>query len=122
MAGADGQTGVGELGAAAIGVGPLHPEVHAVTIRYLDDDGLHQHLGTTNVELGDDLLQLGHHVRLGGDHQGIGGLVGGDGELAAADAGAARGRGSRPALLVGGDAGADPLEDVHQILALPYFR
>ncbi len=62
--------------------GPLHAEIHAVTVLHFRNDGFHQHLRTTNIQLVDHLLQRVHDVWLSGDHQRVGGLIGGDIQLA----------------------------------------
>ncbi len=114
--------GVGKLGTATVGIGPLNPQVETVAVGDFDDDRLHQNLSTADIQLGNHLLQLGHHIRLGRDDQCIGGLVGRDGQLATTYAGiAATGRGAAP-LLVRFYAGADALEHLHHVLGLAIFE
>ncbi len=78
---ADWQAGGAELHAAVL-AGPLHAEIQAVPVLHFRDDGFHQHLRTTDVELVDHLLKGVHHVRLGGNHQRVGCFVGGNVQIA----------------------------------------
>ncbi len=54
---------------------PLDAKLLVIDVRHFHQDRLHQHLGTTNIQLGYHRGNGLHHIRVGGNDQRIGGLV-----------------------------------------------